>query len=684
MLRGLAVLCCAVVISLASACSSGKCESGTLRYGDECVISDPFDKTPPVLTIDPDLYTRHVGTVHITSDKPATIYYTLDGSPATTDSASGADEVVIPNVPDTGAVLRVFAIDLSGNKSAEVVRVWVIDQDGPGGPLDFHLSLGTDMSTRTVTWGMPPDPRPGGVLIARVDGKLGAGPVSGQTYNVGDKISPDVTIVSVGGKDPTGTFTESMPAGPGLVRYVGWAFDSLQNYGPPAGDFTVVAMPAQTATVNIDETTGNVTIMNAPSLLGLTGNATVTTTTTTTVTLNLSLKNTTSRTLYAPKLVLTNTLPATPTQVSWSDSDGTIGTGMTAPMYRAYGGALPAGATSTQTYTFTNITGPGTLSLALAFRDDPVLTFQSWNTGPSIIDTASGNDIVDLPYGSLGKNGDSRVTASSFTPEGNLITAQRESCKVIMFSINSSRELARASLCGEFGYVASLVSDHSSSVVYAVISENRPKARSHFVPIPTSLVRLDAGVLQEYGPRIDLGLSITRALKISPDDKTIIIATAITAQGVIIVDAPTFTIRKRLIPDFKVETVAIAPDGKSFAAVGDSTFAVYDMAGNLILQRPLPGTPGTFGESRMTAEFGSKTQLWFSRIGEVDSVDIFTGDARTFAYGGYWVSIFDGKLYTSGSTYNQAARFDLDGNQDLLLPGINYPRGNHWMGRSPF
>ena len=62
-------------------CTEGECGEGTVRYGDTCVLVDPYDHTPPVLTVDPPQFTRQVGTVTVTSDKPATIFFTIDGSP---------------------------------------------------------------------------------------------------------------------------------------------------------------------------------------------------------------------------------------------------------------------------------------------------------------------------------------------------------------------------------------------------------------------------------------------------------------------------------------------------------------------------------------------------------------------------------------------------------------------------
>lgn len=662
-----------VAVALAPGCDSGKCGTGTIRYGDTCVLSDPFDKTPPVLTIDPPLYTRTVGTVHITSDKPATIYYTLDGNTPTTDSKSGADEVVIPNVPDAGAVLRAFAIDLAGNKSEEAVRVWVIDHDGPGAPLDFHLALGSDQATRTVTWGMPPDPRPGGVLVARIDGKLGPGPVSGQVYNVGDMLGAGMTVVAVTGPNPTGMFTESKAAGPGLVRYVGWAFDSLDNYGPPAADYTLVPLAAQTATVNIDKTTGAVTIANAPSTLGLFGAATVASGT---INLTLSLKNTTTRPLFAPKLELTNTLP---NGVTWADSDGMIGT----VPYRAYGGALNPDASNTMAWTFNGVSGSGALSLSLAFRDDRVFSMSSRDSGPPIVDSVTGIDVFDMPAGLSGKGSSSRCNAAVFTPDGNLITAQRETCKVVSYNIGTGREVAAANLCSELGHVAWLVADHGGSVVYAVVSDARPKQRYHVAPVDTQLVRLDATTLAEYGPRISLGMSMTRSMEISPDDKTLIIATGVSGQGIFVIDTPSFTVARQIVPGYKVQAATLSPDGQTIAAVGDTTIGFYDLGGNLIWQPPTPGTPTTGQENRMMAAFSSRTMLWISRINELESLDLATGTARTFAYNGGFVAAFDGKVYTHLSR-QEIDRFDTDGNKELALPGLSQNGNGHWLGRSPF
>jgi hypothetical protein len=681
MLRVAAAAFGALALALSSGCSSGKCGTGTVRYGDECLLADPFDKTPPVLTIDPPLYTRTVGTVHITSDKPATIYYTLDGNAPTTDSKSGADEVVIPNVPDDGAILRTFAIDLAGNRSEEYVRVWVIDRDGPGAPLDFKLTLASDQAGRTVTWGMPPDPRPGGIVVARVDGKLAAAPDPGKTYNVGDTIAPGVTVVAVAGPDPTGTFNESMAAGPGLVRYVGWAFDTLYNYGAPAADFAVVPLPAQTATVAINEANGNVTI-TAPSKLELIGMATVTTATNT-VTLSLSLKNTTTRTLFAPKLVLTSALPA---NVTWSDrsvvgTDGQPG----AVYYKPYGASISADASDTRTFTFTGtgITGTGTLSLSLAFRDDPVFTTVGpRDTGPPIVDSYTGADLLDLPDGIPGKGTTARSTISAFTPDGNLIVGQRETAKVIAYNISANRELAVASLGGETGHIPWLVADHGGTVIYAVVSNERPKIQYHVAPSDTQLVRLDAATLAEYPPRLSLGQSMTRSLELSKNGKAMIIATGVASQGIIVIDTTTFKITNQIVTGYKVEAATLSADGKTVAAIGDTQVGIYDLGGNLVMKRTLPGTPYT-NRPRIVAAFGTPRTLWISRWSELDSLDLITGDFQTYNWGGALIQIIDGKLYTR-KAYRDMEEIDAVGNVVTPLPGLALSGYGHWIGKSPF
>ena len=78
-------------------------------------------------------------------------------------------------------------------------------------------------------------------------------------------VSPGVTIVSVAGSDPNGAFSESLAADPGIVRYAAWTFDDLHNYGPPAGDYALVPMAAQTATVTVNANAASTLTVTTPS-----------------------------------------------------------------------------------------------------------------------------------------------------------------------------------------------------------------------------------------------------------------------------------------------------------------------------------------------------------------------------------------------------------------------------------
>src|SRR5690349_11616081 len=155
----LVIATCGLIASANTGCVTGECGDGTVRYGDTCVAIDPFDKTPPEITIDPPLYTRAVGLIRLTANERATIYYTIDGTEPTLESPHEDDQVLASNVPDD-AQLRYFAVDLAGNRSEEGSRIWIIDRDGPAAPIDFKVAVAA--STRNVTWTPPPDPRFGG------------------------------------------------------------------------------------------------------------------------------------------------------------------------------------------------------------------------------------------------------------------------------------------------------------------------------------------------------------------------------------------------------------------------------------------------------------------------------------------------------------------------------------------
>jgi hypothetical protein len=279
-----------------------------VRYQGTCFPFDPLDRTPPIVAISPPIRTRKVGTVVLASNEPATIFVTTDDTPPTADSLNEPDQVVLPNQPDD-VIVRFFAIDLAGNQSAEQTVIWRIDNEGTDPVTAFTVDA--PLPGRTITWDPPVDPKLGGVLLARVEGQLTVAPTGGTEYAVDEEIAPGVTVVKVDGPGVPGMHSESIGQSAGIVRYVAWAFDDLHNYGPPAGDFKIVNQPQnplQFGTITITPATATVNVSTQPSLMNVTGTATLAGST---VTAKLTLRNDSGRVMHAPKMVITSiTSPA--------------------------------------------------------------------------------------------------------------------------------------------------------------------------------------------------------------------------------------------------------------------------------------------------------------------------------------------------------------------------------------
>lgn len=678
MIRDLLVIStCIVAVAFEVGCTGGECGDGTVRYGNTCVAVDPFDKTSPTIAVDPPRYTREVGTVRLTSSEPATIYYAIDGTQPTLDSPHEPDSVVIPNVPDN-AQLRYFAVDLAGNQSAEELRVWIIDRDGPGSPLDFRVAIAS--SNRTVTWTPPTDPRFGGVVVVRIEGQLTSSPVSGQTYAVGDTLSPGVTVVAVEGPEATGirTFTESMPARPGLVRYAAWAFDDLYNYGAAAGDYALVAIPAQTGTLTIDPATGTVAVTTPASFVTLGGTATVSGTT---LTANITVRNDTTRVLYAPKLLLTSSLPG---GVTWTNSDGTFAT----LPYRAYGGAILPGTTATVIWTFNGVTA--NLRLDLDVRGGRLLTSNAWEynggTAGDVVDEDTGKLVLALAAAPTGQGGGSHTQRGGFTPDGRLILGSKTAGAVSSFDLVTGGRLLTATLRKQKSNVMQVVLDRGGVAAYALVADGHPQGLNRNGPLgsETELVRLDTATLTERG-RIDLGISKNRSMEISPDGRTLIIATGVTTQGVVLVDLSTFTIKRRIITEFRPQVALFAPvsieAAPSIVIVGEQ-IAVYTADG--LTRTASHAAPGVNGKV-LRAAFAPGNLLWVGRRTDLASIDLTT--MATFvvpsatAVGGM-LEVFDGKVYADSSA--GVKRLDATGaTVEATFVGFTN-RASHWIGRSPF
>jgi len=416
--------------------TSGECADGTYRFKDRCYAVDPNDTTPPVVSVSPTTRTRFVGDVRLTTDEPATISSpTTDPRPAM-GSANGPGNVGVPDVADDGGI-QFFAVDLAGNTSEVVRQTWEVDRVGPPAPRPFAVALAG--GARSVTWTNPQAGDLAGVLVARVEGALVA-PEAGRTYAVGDTLAPGITVVSVGPATAgaAGTFDESLAAGPGMVRYAAWSYDDLGNYGATAADHELIAVPAQTGKISINAATGVVSVPTALANIGLPGPARFGTGT---LTVTLSVRNRTTRPLFAPKIVLSNPTGSTG---DWTDEDGTLATNP----YRAYGAAIAAGATIDRTYTFTGVTAGDVMLADVEFKFGRVFATGFWDDrAGGVMDEETGEEIAVLGSAggkARGLGGTQSLRAGGITPEGYFVLGSRTTSRLTSF------DLSTGSLIGGF------------------------------------------------------------------------------------------------------------------------------------------------------------------------------------------------------------------------------------------
>ncbi len=135
------------------------CGDGTYEWMGQCVPYDPNDTTAPTTTADPagGAYYELPSTVRLSSDEPAIIYYTTDGSTPDTSSTSEVSPVVITTITD-GMEIKFFAVDPTGNTESVQTATYTVDQVAPGPVTNFAAADdGTDV---TLTLGQPHRRRP--------------------------------------------------------------------------------------------------------------------------------------------------------------------------------------------------------------------------------------------------------------------------------------------------------------------------------------------------------------------------------------------------------------------------------------------------------------------------------------------------------------------------------------------
>ncbi len=644
--------------------SSGTCEDGTVQMGGTCYAHDPNDVTPPVVTVDPPVRTRAVGDVRLTTDEHATIYYSTDGTPANKLSLNEQDHVLIPGLPDDASI-SFFAVDVNGNASPVQTVHWEIDRNGPGAPMPFNVEVQGDM--RTVTWTPPADPRTAGVLVARVEGVLTGGPESGRRYVPGNVLAPGVTVVAAVAPGFTGKFTETKTAAPGLVRYVAWSYDDLGNYGPPAGGYALTTVPAQTGSVQVASATGSVVATVTPSNTTFAGSATLDSST---LTVTLDVTNNTSRTLFAPKLLLTNT----PGAATFDNSDGTFDT----HPYRALGAAIPPGGKATTTIELGNVTSGDNLSLELDLRNGNVFVAGHWdNFAGSVVDEATEERVLDLAPGKFGPGGNSSTFGGGVTVDGFVVMGARTNSELSSFDLSTGKRVMFNRLGAGKSSVRRVILDPSGTGGYALYAVGHPYAM-RFEGGPSQLVTFDASTLVERG-RIDIGISRNRDMALSPDGRWLAISTGLETSGIVVVDLGTLRVARTLTSLYPASTAVFSPDGASLIAVGGDRLEVYSTSDWTVTKAvALPA-----GGKSFHAVFGPDGRLWVGREGDLVAIDVTTGVAESFAFDGGILESFGGKVYAADEGDSDVRRIDTSGVEETSL-GFNTSIYGHWVGHSPF
>lgn len=368
----------------AAGCDSPKlkCGEGTFRDGKNCVAYDPDDTTPPVTTIDPAVPRSREPlpeNVLMTTDEPARIYFTVDGTAPSGTSPNEVSPVLVPDIEE-GTVLRFFAVDASGNQEAE--RTFVFSQDITPPAAVGAFDLVVTGSDGELTWSNPTDADFTGVIVARVVAGLDAQPVDGVFYTAPASLSSSVQIVYAGTAEAHDDIGGAIA---GLSRYAAWAYDDLGNYSYISTDYELSALGSLDAQLSIDTTTNVVTVVTQPGSFDLSATANYTMGTQT-LTVDLTVTNESGITFVKPKVLVPTVSDGT-----FSDSTGSI----TAIPYKAYGPlALIPGASRTQTFTFTGVTA-GTVTVDLTLRDDPLIIGTrrgraTGGSGVSLLDFTTG------------------------------------------------------------------------------------------------------------------------------------------------------------------------------------------------------------------------------------------------------------------------------------------------------
>lgn len=232
-----------------------QCGEGTFEHNGECVAYDPSDGDAPAVSVEPPGGpTRALPLfVMLTTDEPATIYYTTDGSEPTQSSAHDTSPTIVTGIED-GTELRYFAVDPTGNAAPVKSAVYDLDVAGPAAV--SALAAVPKPGQIELSWLAPDDADYAGVVVVRSAGRVPSFlPEDGSFYAAGDQPVAGEEVVFAG----QGTAVVDPQTTPGAYFYSAWSYDQLGNYSPLRMSRALRPLGAQSGSLAIDLASGAVT-----------------------------------------------------------------------------------------------------------------------------------------------------------------------------------------------------------------------------------------------------------------------------------------------------------------------------------------------------------------------------------------------------------------------------------------
>lgn len=480
------------------------CGEGTVEYEGKCVGFDPNDVTAPVTIADPpgSVSLAPPQVVVLTADEPANIYYTVDGSTPTKGSAHAASPLSVFDVAPDG-VLQFFAVDLAGNAGEVESETYGVDGEGPAPVTELEANV--DGGTIAVSWQNPDDPDFAGVLVVRSVVTPTLEPVTAETYAPGN-VGGAEDIVFVGSATD---LTDDAPF-PGFDRYTIWTYDQLGNFGVPVWTTTPQPIPVaeQTGTIEIDVSTGAVTVVTQPTSFTISGTSTVDIAQQA-IDATFELESAVGRPFFNTKLLFE------------SVSEGTVdGDGLLMGTAFAHYGvrALATGERRSASVTLNGITfDQSPVVLTVKIRDDPVIVHVSGQSlGSFGLADASGvgaSSAVSCAPVAWEQNFSSRCNFRDavFSQDGRFIYASNGwSSSVAAIDSSTLAVVAGVDLhpSGGVGSVAALARSPDGKYLYALVTLNGHyrgggSVQGHGGGRVVDLVKLDASTLLEVA-RLEL------------------------------------------------------------------------------------------------------------------------------------------------------------------------------------